>query len=62
MLPQPAATLFPPAAPAKTTKSTPTPSPPPNSRKGLDGVWEVQIQHPDGTDYTHFQVHNRAAR
>ena len=34
----------------------PTPSPPPNARKGLDGVWEVQIQHPSGTDYTHFQL------
>ncbi|HEY6326919.1 MAG TPA: hypothetical protein VIW73_10460 [Candidatus Cybelea sp.] len=34
----------------------PSPSPPPNARKGLDGVWEVQIQHPSGTDYTHFKV------
>ncbi|HVR45906.1 MAG TPA: hypothetical protein VMT95_04660 [Candidatus Binatia bacterium] len=34
----------------------PSPSPPPNPRKGLDGVWEVQIQHPSGTDYTHFKV------
>ncbi|HLY02730.1 MAG TPA: hypothetical protein VKR56_09575 [Candidatus Cybelea sp.] len=55
-LPQPAATLFPLGAPAKSGKSTPTPSPPPNARKGLDGVWEVQIQHPDVTDYTHFQL------
>ena len=28
----------------------------PNARKGLDGVWEVQIQHPNGTDYTHFKL------
>jgi len=34
----------------------PTPSPPPNARKGLDGVWEVQIQRPSETDYTHFVV------
>jgi hypothetical protein len=61
MLPQPAATLFPLGAPAKTTKSTPTPSPPPNSRKGLDGVWEVEIQHPNATDYTHFQVKEQGA-
>jgi hypothetical protein len=61
MLPQPAATLFPLGAPAKSTKSTPTPSPPPNSRKGLDGVWEVEIQHPTTTDYTHFQLKEQGA-
>ncbi len=61
MLPQPAATLFPLGAPAKSTKSTPTPSPPPNSRKGLDGVWEVEIQHPATTDYTHFQLKEQGA-
>lgn len=37
-------------------KTTPYPSPPADSRKGLDGVWEVQIQHPSTTDYTHFSV------
>jgi hypothetical protein len=58
-LPQPAATLFPLGSPAKTTKYTPTPSPPPNARKGLDGVWEVQIQHPMTTDYTHIQLHQQ---
>ncbi|MGA2760577.1 MAG: hypothetical protein ABSF08_09695 [Candidatus Cybelea sp.] len=61
MLPQPAATLFPLGAPAKSAKSTPTPSPPPNSRKGLDGVWEVEIQHPSVTDYTHFQLQQQGA-
>ena len=61
MLPQPAATLFPLGAPAKSAKSTPTPSPPPNSRKGLDGVWEVEIQHPSATDYTHFQLQQQGA-
>lgn len=36
--------------------ATPTPSPPPNARKGLEGVWEVQIQHENSTDYTHFNL------
>lgn len=34
----------------------PTPTPPPGARKGLDGVWEVAIQHPNTTDYTHFRL------
>jgi hypothetical protein len=65
--PGPSATLFP--APGVTASPTPLPSarptaapkgkrptPPPNARKGLDGVWEVQIQHTDTTDYTHFKI------
>lgn len=52
MLPTPSATFTP--APAAVPKRTP--SPPPNARKGLEGVWEVQIQHPTGTDYTHFRL------
>ncbi|MBV9717832.1 MAG: hypothetical protein JOZ77_00815 [Candidatus Eremiobacteraeota bacterium] len=54
--PGPAASVFtlPAATPAPAGKATPTP--PPDARKGLDGVWEVQIQHANGTDYTHFQV------
>jgi hypothetical protein len=62
--PLPNATVFP--APAATPSGTPsgmpygktkaTPSPPPNARKGLDGVWEVQIQHSNITDYTHFAI------
>jgi hypothetical protein len=47
----PAATPSPAAA-----KTKPTPTPPPNARKGLDGVWEVQIQHTNSTDYTHFKL------
>lgn len=43
-------------SPAPPTGGKPTPSPPPNARKGLNGVWEVQIQHSNNTDYTHFQV------
>lgn len=64
--PLPNATVFPPpvvtpsASPpslnANPTKAKPTPTPPVNARKGLDGVWEVQIQHPNGTDYTHFKL------
>jgi len=52
MLPTPSATFTP--GPAATHK--PTPSPPPNARKGLDGVWEVALQHPNGTDYTHINI------
>ncbi len=53
-LPTPSATL----APAPLTTSAPhkTPAPPPNGRKGIEGVWEVQIQHITGTDYAHFQL------
>ncbi|HTU81083.1 MAG TPA: hypothetical protein VMF61_03080 [Candidatus Acidoferrales bacterium] len=35
---------------------SPTPSPPAHARKGIEGVWEVQIQHPNVTDYTHFNL------
>ena len=52
IMPTPSATFAPGAAAAP--KRTPTP--PPNVRKGLDGVWEVQLQHPSGTDYTHFKL------
>jgi hypothetical protein len=63
--PGPAATVFPlptvtpsaePSVPMKGTKVRPSPTPPPNARKGLDGVWEVAIQHSNSTDYTHFAV------
>jgi hypothetical protein len=56
----PAATPTAVAAPAATAapaaKASATPSPRPDARKGLDGVWEVQIQHPNFTDYTHFKL------
>jgi hypothetical protein len=43
-------------APAPSAQVKPTPTPPANARKGLDGVWEVEIQHPNLTDYTHFKL------
>jgi hypothetical protein len=43
-------------APAPSAHVKPSPTPPPNARKGLDGVWEVEIQHPNLTDYTHFKL------
>jgi hypothetical protein len=57
--PVPAATNY--ALPATTPAPAPahvkpSPTPPPNARKGLDGVWEVEIQHPNLTDYTHFRL------
>jgi hypothetical protein len=34
-----------------------SPSPPPDNRKGLDGVWEIQIQPPNGNvEYRHFRI------
>jgi hypothetical protein len=49
----PSATL-PPAKAAAKAKTSATPTPPANPRKGIEGVWEVQLQHPNTTDYTHF--------
>lgn len=36
-------------------KATPSPIPD-TTRKGIGGVWEVQIQHPNNTIYTHFKL------
>jgi hypothetical protein len=59
-LPTPSAYPEPGITPSSLATATPhgkpTPTPPPNARKGLDGVWEVQIQHGSGTDYTHFSI------
>jgi hypothetical protein len=33
-----------------------TPTPPPQTRKGLDGVWEVQIQRGPKTEYEHMNL------
>lgn len=43
------------ASPPAVTKATPSPLPD-LSRKGIGGVWEVQIQHPNRTIYTHFKL------
>lgn len=54
-LPTPSATLAP--APLGSAGPSRTPTPPPNNRKGIEGVWEVQIQHvAAATDYAHFQL------
>jgi hypothetical protein len=53
-LPTPSATLAP--GPLTSTPSK-TPTPPPTTRKGIEGVWEVQIQHiAMATEYAHFQL------
>ena len=45
---------------ANGAKATPspkaTPTPPADNRKGIEGVWEVQIQRGATTDYTHFSL------
>ncbi|MBV8374406.1 MAG: hypothetical protein JO302_02755 [Candidatus Eremiobacteraeota bacterium] len=51
-LPTPSATL----APLANPNATSSPSPPPDARKGIEGVWEVQIQHVNATDYTHLKL------
>ena len=45
-----------PAQPAPSASPGATPTPPKDSRKGLEGVWEVQIQRNDSTTYTHFKL------
>jgi hypothetical protein len=42
------------ASPAPAGSASPTP--PPDARKGLEGVWELQIQHGTKTDYAHFNL------
>jgi hypothetical protein len=41
-----------PGQPAPGASTAPTP--PPNARKGIEGVWEVQIQRGSNTEYTHL--------
>jgi len=45
---------LPPASPGPKTSASPTP--PPDARKGIEGVWEVEIQRDNLTDYTHFKL------
>jgi hypothetical protein len=54
-LPTPSATLAP--APLSSAAPSRTPTPPPNNRKGIEGVWEVQIQPVQrSTEYAHFAI------
>ena len=48
------------AIPLPTPKAGATPSPSPDDRKGLDGVWEVQIQTADEVIYDHFKLTQKA--
>jgi len=54
----PSITLSKPTARPENYDDTPSPSPSPgkDARKGIEGVWEVQIQRPTDTEYTHFQL------
>jgi len=36
--------------------ATKTPAPPKGVRKGIEGVWEIQIQRGAKTEYEHFQI------
>jgi hypothetical protein len=54
--PQPGVSPLPGVTPMPLGTVGPSPSPPPSARKGIEGVWEVQIQRPNGIDYTHFAV------
>ncbi|HKU80790.1 MAG TPA: hypothetical protein VJP76_01375 [Candidatus Tumulicola sp.] len=47
---------FPAPQPQGSGKPAATPSPPPDARKGIDGVWEVEIQQGSKTDYAHFKL------
>lgn len=55
-IPFPTGYGFPAAASPVPGKSGATPSPPPDARKGIEGVWEVQIQRGSNTDYAHFKL------
>ena len=49
--------------PTTSTKATPTPAPPADDEKrvGISGVWEVQIQQPAATVYTHFKLDQKGS-
>jgi hypothetical protein len=66
--PTPAATpaasldsLFPGAKASASPGPGQTPTPPPDERKGLDGVWEVEIQHGADTIYEHMNLKQTGA-
>jgi hypothetical protein len=41
---------------AASPKPGTSPSPPPNARNGLEGVWEMVIQRSSSPEYVHFQL------
>jgi hypothetical protein len=43
-------------APAASQSAYASPTPPPDARKGLEGVWELQLQRGAKTDYAHFSL------
>lgn len=43
-----------PGASAPSAHPSGSPTPPPDARKGLEGVWELEIQRGSHTDYAHF--------
>jgi hypothetical protein len=45
-------------SPAQTPGPTPTPTSP--AFASLDGTWEVQVQYPDHTTYSYFDLHQTA--
>jgi len=57
--PQPPSGTF--SLPLPTPKASGTPAPPEDDRKGLDGVWEVQIQLSNDTIYDHFKLTQKAS-
>jgi hypothetical protein len=55
-IPIPSSLALPGTTPKPNSNPKATPTPPVPARKGLEGVWEVQIQHTNTTDYTHFNL------
>jgi hypothetical protein len=54
-IPMPSGYGFPGAGgPAPVQSASPTP--PPDARKGLEGVWELELQRGNKTDYAHFSL------
>ncbi|MBV8372842.1 MAG: hypothetical protein JOY69_06250 [Candidatus Eremiobacteraeota bacterium] len=45
-----------PGASSPAPQESATPTPPPDARKGLEGVWELQLQRGTKTDYAHFNL------
>jgi hypothetical protein len=54
--PLPSGFALPASSAAPSAHPSGSPTPPPDNRKGIEGVWEVQIQRYDKTEYTHFTL------